>query len=170
MNVRDQELDQTAWFLTISAVISSPSYKRRNRCARLNRIVQKLVTIHLNLDGYNKFNFLYILHANFQVSLWLVATLSICGNIGSVVYKVSSQRKDLVRLGHNIFIVCLCLSDTFMGLYLTLVGAADVRYRGQYVWFESSWRESWVCTVAGFLSLVSSETSALIICLITIDR
>jgi hypothetical protein len=51
-----------------------------------------------------------------------------------------------------------------------MIGAADKAYQGKYVWEEGSWKSSWVCNMAGFLSFVSSEVSAFMICLITLDR
>ena len=41
---------------------------------------------------------------------------------------------------------------------------------GKYLWVESTWRQSSLCTISGFLSLVSNEVSAFMICLITLDR
>ena len=62
------------------------------------------------------------------------------------------------------------MADFFMGVYLFIVGVADQIYSGEYLWFVEQWKESTVCKVAGFLSLMSSEVSAFIICLITLDR
>ena len=57
-----------------------------------------------------------------------------------------------------------------MGVYLAIVGVADQVYRGEYLWYDDHWKQSAVCKVAGFLSLMSTEVSAFIICLITLDR
>ena len=57
-----------------------------------------------------------------------------------------------------------------MGIYLTMIGTSDVLYRGQYLWQDRIWRSSTMCTVAGYLSFVSSEVSALRIFLVTVDR
>ncbi|XP_025101404.1 relaxin receptor 2-like [Pomacea canaliculata] len=57
-----------------------------------------------------------------------------------------------------------------MGVYLAILGVADETYRSIYLWHDVQWKVSARCKVAGFLSLLSSEVSALIICLITIDR
>ena len=53
---------------------------------------------------------------------------------------------------------------------MVVIGAADARYRGVYAKHETEWRDSWQCVVAGFFGLVSSEVSALVICLVTLDR
>ncbi|KAL8585872.1 hypothetical protein ACOMHN_056467 [Nucella lapillus] len=57
-----------------------------------------------------------------------------------------------------------------MGVYLAIIGVADQVFAGVYVWSDKTWKASKVCNVAGFLSFLSSEVSAFIICLITIDR
>nr|KAG5696489.1 hypothetical protein BaRGS_016528 [Batillaria attramentaria] len=57
-----------------------------------------------------------------------------------------------------------------MGVYLAIVGVADRMYQGTYLWNDTLWKTSTACKVAGFLSLLSSEVSAAIICLITLDR
>lgn len=57
-----------------------------------------------------------------------------------------------------------------MGVYLTIIGSSDRVYHGVYLWHDHGWRNSTICSLADFLSLVSSEVSALIMCLITLDR
>ena len=47
---------------------------------------------------------------------------------------------------------------------------ADRIYLGSYLWKDLTWKSSPVCHLAGFLALLSSEVSALLICLITLDR
>jgi hypothetical protein len=64
----------------------------------------------------------------------------------------------------------LCAADFLMGVYMAMIGAADAMFRGRYVQEERRWRQSALCRVAGVLGFVSSEMSALAICLITLDR
>nr|KAG5698144.1 hypothetical protein BaRGS_001739 [Batillaria attramentaria] len=45
-----------------------------------------------------------------------------------------------------------------------------VRLTGRYVWKRQEWTHSAECTTAGFVALVSSEVSAITICIITLDR
>ena len=63
-----------------------------------------------------------------------------------------------------------CVADFLMGVYLALVGVADRMYQRTYLWNEATWRHSPMCKVAGLCSLLSSEVSAVIVCLITLDR
>ena len=105
----------------------------------------------------------------YRVFLAVFAVLSLLGNLGSFVSRVFVHRTSN-ESGFAIFVTHLCLSDFLMGLYLAMVGVADRLYRGSYVLADSAWRHSAVCKAAGFLSLLSSEVSAFLICLITLDR
>nr|KAG5708934.1 hypothetical protein BaRGS_009343 [Batillaria attramentaria] len=79
-------------------------------------------------------------------------------------------QKGAPSTGFNVFVTSLSLADFLMGVYLAMVGAADSVYRGKYLWSDNVWKTSAACKTAGFLSLLSSEVSALMICLITLDR
>ena len=106
----------------------------------------------------------------YRVFLWLFASLSVVGNVGSFAAKLYFGNKGAGLGSFRIFVSNLSMADFFMGVYLFIVGVADQIYRGEYLWFGEQWKESTVCKVAGFLSLMSSEVSAFIICLITLDR
>jgi hypothetical protein len=78
--------------------------------------------------------------------------------------------KESNKLGFGAFVTHLSVSDFVMGVYLVVIGIADRLYTGSYLWNEYRWRHSAACSLAGFLSLLSCEVSALIMCLITLDR
>ena len=104
-----------------------------------------------------------------RIFLWMTSALSVIGNVSSFVLRFVLQR-NASKSGFNIFVTNLCLADLLMGVYLAMVGVADQVYRGQYLWYENTWTSSDACRVAGVLFLLSSEVSAFIICLITLDR
>ena len=106
----------------------------------------------------------------YRVSLWLFTSLSVVGNVGSLVARLYLSNKGAGLGSFDIFVTNLSMADFFMGVYLAIVGVADQIYRGEYLWYDDQWKESTVCKIAGFLSLMSSEVSAFIICLITLDR
>ena len=64
----------------------------------------------------------------------------------------------------------LCVCDFIMGVYVTIVTAADQIYRGNYLWEDTAWRHSITCQVSGFLYVLSTAVSALLMCLMTLDR
>ena len=105
----------------------------------------------------------------YRFSLAVFATLSILGNAMSLMLRIFVL-KGKQKSGYTIFVTHLCVSDFLMGVYLVMIGGADRVYLNTYLWEDTSWKNSVTCKVAGFLSLLSSEVSASIICLITVDR
>ena len=104
----------------------------------------------------------------YRVLLALFAASSLLGNLLSFVYRVLFSRSS--KSGFGVFVTHLCVSDFMMGVYLAIIGIADSLYRGSYLWQDEQWRHSVWCQAAGVVSLLSSEVSAFIICLITLDR
>ena len=105
----------------------------------------------------------------FRVFLWLFSVLAIIGNLSVLLYRAVVLRRTSSSSFH--VLVCnLCGADFLMGVYMMIIGIADAQFRGEYVAKENSWKASWMCTIAGFLGFLSSEVSAMIICLITVDR
>ena len=64
----------------------------------------------------------------------------------------------------------LAIGDFLMGVYLLIIAAADMHYRGSYILYDVLWRTGAVCKFAGFLSTYSSELSVLTLTVITLDR
>ena len=105
----------------------------------------------------------------YRIALAVFASLATVGNALSLVLRVVVM-KGKQQSGYAIFVTHLCVSDYLMGLYLVIIGVADRIYLNTYLWEDTGWRNSVTCNVAGFLSLLSSEVSASIICLVTADR
>ena len=105
----------------------------------------------------------------FRSFLAVFAFLATVGNVLSFVLRVFVL-KGKQKSGYSVFITHLCVSDFLMGVYLVMIGVADHVYMNTYLWEDENWKSSVVCTMAGFLSLLSSEVSSFIICLVTLDR
>ena len=105
----------------------------------------------------------------YRVFLFLFSSMSTLGNLSSFVYREVSLRSSKNK-AFNLFVTHLCVADFLMGVYLLIIGVADQLYRGAYLWKDAEWKHGSVCRAAGFLSLLSNEVSAFIICLITLDR
>ena len=71
---------------------------------------------------------------------------------------------------HSLLITNLAVGDLLMGMYLLIIAAVDLQYRGIYIVYDVFWRHSGLCMFAGFLSTFSSELSVLTLTVITIDR
>ena len=105
----------------------------------------------------------------YRVALSVYAALALMGNAVSFVFRLLEDSRTR-RSSFAVFVVHLCISDFLMGIYLAVVGVADRLLEGVYLWEDAAWRHSVACTLAGFVCLLSCETSAIIICLITVDR
>ncbi|KAG8182163.1 hypothetical protein JTE90_017117 [Oedothorax gibbosus] len=102
-----------------------------------------------------------------RVSVWLVACVAGLGNIAVLVGRFLFVEPNEV---HSFYIKNLSLADLLMSLYLFVIGAYDLVFRGEYIHHEENWRHSWQCNMCGFLSTLSSESSILILAVITTDR
>ena len=71
---------------------------------------------------------------------------------------------------HSYLLANLAISDFLMGIYLTIIAAVDIHFRGNYAVHDIVWRRSGLCSLAGFLSATSAELSVLTLTVITIDR
>ncbi|KAL8579553.1 hypothetical protein ACOMHN_025506 [Nucella lapillus] len=104
----------------------------------------------------------------FRVFLSLFSALSLMGNLGCFLVRTFCFHS--AKSGFAVFVTHLSGADFLMGVYLAVIGVADRVYLGSYLWEAESWRRSAACQAAGFLCLVSTEVSAVLICLITMDR
>ena len=105
-----------------------------------------------------------------RVFLWTFASLAVLGNAGSVVARLCLHHDGSAQGGFSVLVTNLSLADFFMGVYLAIVGVADAVYRGEYLRNDDQWKRSAACKVAGFACLLSSEVSAFVISLITLER
>ncbi|XP_013064152.2 G-protein coupled receptor GRL101-like [Biomphalaria glabrata] len=105
-----------------------------------------------------------------RILIWVIATVAIVGNIASLTYSLFFDRANLIKVNFALFVACLNISDLLMGVYLILIASVDIKYRGEYIYHEMSWRQSPLCQLAGVLATISSETSTLFVSLITVER
>ena len=87
-----------------------------------------------------------------------------------VIWRITSETKNNVQLVQAIFIGNLAFSDMLMGIYMIFLAIADAYYGPEFYRISNVWRNSILCKFAGFLVLVSGETSLILLTLITIDR
>ena len=107
----------------------------------------------------------------YRLSLTLFAVFAVSGNVVSLILQLSGfGSKTGKSSGYSVFVTHLCISDGLMGVYLSIIGVADMVYQNTYLWQDTTWKNSAVCRLAGFFALLSMEMSAFIVCLITLDR
>ncbi|KAG9510447.1 Relaxin receptor 1, partial [Fragariocoptes setiger] len=102
-----------------------------------------------------------------RFAVWIVALVCCIGNIVVLIWRHVSRREDRIV---SVFIKNLSVADLMMGVYLLAIGWHDVEFRDQYKWRAVAWMSSWPCTAIGFLAMLSSELSVLILALITVER
>ena len=99
---------------------------------------------------------------------WTIGLTSVICNVLAFISRMYD--KERLKLGYGIFVSNLAVSDFLMGIYLVTIVSADVHYRGNYMLNDDVWRTGVWCKLAGVLATLSSETSVLFICLVSIDR
>ncbi|KAJ8308656.1 hypothetical protein KUTeg_013530 [Tegillarca granosa] len=104
-----------------------------------------------------------------RLSIWIIGGVALLGNLCVLCYKFLYDRSRISH-SYSIFIIALSISDMLMGVYMIVVAAMDARYRNKYIWHDQEWRSSSFCAIAGFIATVSSESSAILVCLIAVDR
>lgn len=57
-----------------------------------------------------------------------------------------------------------------MGIYLFVIGAFDLKYRGEYNKHAQLWMDSIHCQLVGFLAILSTEVSVLLLTYLTLEK
>ena len=103
-----------------------------------------------------------------RAGTWIVSVLAVVTNVMVHIVGCNDTRKiNRVQL---LFIRNLCISDFLMGIYLIILLSVDLYYTDYFPSHSDIWRNSALCKIAGFLSVLSSEASVFFITVISIDR
>ena len=100
---------------------------------------------------------------------WAMGFTAAFGNAVVIAYRTVCDHNKLNK-GFGLYVFNLSLSDLLMGIYLLIISGADVIYKNNYVKYDEAWRNGHICTFAGFLATLSSETSAIFTFLIAVER
>nr|XP_006817056.1 PREDICTED: uncharacterized protein LOC102804127 [Saccoglossus kowalevskii] len=102
-----------------------------------------------------------------RISIWVLGFMAFVGNLFVIMWRLKSR--DIKQV-HAFLIWNLSLSDFCMGVYMLIIAAVDMYYRGDYIIYDEIWRHSRLCKLAGFLATLSSEVSVFTLTFITFDR
>uniref|UniRef100_A0AAZ3QG19 G-protein coupled receptors family 1 profile domain-containing protein n=1 Tax=Oncorhynchus tshawytscha TaxID=74940 RepID=A0AAZ3QG19_ONCTS len=119
-----------------------------------------------NTDGISSFEDL-LANVVLRVSVWVMAFITCFGNLFVI------GMRSLIRAENNLHAACikvLCCADCLMGVYLFFVGVFDVKFRGEYNRNALLWMESVECRTIGFLAMLSSEVSVLLLTYLTVEK
>ncbi|KAM9846710.1 relaxin receptor 2a [Aulostomus maculatus] len=119
-----------------------------------------------NTDGISSFEDL-LANIVLRVSVWVMAFITCFGNLLVIGMRSLIQAENNL---HGACIKVLCCADCLMGVYLFFVGVFDVKFRGQYNRNALVWMESLECRTIGFLAMLSSEVSVLLLTYLTLEK
>ncbi|XP_015197357.2 relaxin receptor 2 isoform X1 [Lepisosteus oculatus] len=119
-----------------------------------------------NSDGISSFEDL-LANIILRVSVWVIAFITCFGNVFVICMRT------LIRAENNLHAMCikvLCCADCLMGVYLFFVGVFDLKFRGEYNRNAEQWMESLECRTIGFLAMLSSEVSVMLLTYLTLEK
>ncbi|XP_008050636.1 relaxin receptor 1 isoform X3 [Carlito syrichta] len=102
-----------------------------------------------------------------RVFVWVVSAVTCLGNIFVICMRPYIRSEN--RL-HAMSIISLCCADCLMGIYLFVIGAFDLKFRGEYNKHAQLWRESIHCQLVGSLAILSTEVSVLLLTFLTLEK
>ncbi|KAE8627353.1 hypothetical protein XENTR_v10006952 [Xenopus tropicalis] len=117
-------------------------------------------------DGISSFENL-LANTILRVFVWVIACITCFGNIFVIGMRSCIQSENKT---HTMSIKVLCCADCLMGIYLFFIGVFDVKYRGQYKKYALLWMESLQCRSLGFLAMLSTEVSVLLLTFLTLEK
>ncbi|XP_069495841.1 relaxin receptor 2 [Ambystoma mexicanum] len=117
-------------------------------------------------DGISTFENL-LANCVLRVFVWVIACITCFGNLFVIGMRSFIRSENKM---HTLSIKILCCSDCLMGVYLFFIGVFDVKYRGQYKKHALLWMESLQCRSIGFLAMLSTEVSVLLLTYLTLEK
>uniref|UniRef100_A0A8C3SVZ3 Relaxin family peptide receptor 1 n=1 Tax=Chelydra serpentina TaxID=8475 RepID=A0A8C3SVZ3_CHESE len=119
-----------------------------------------------NTDGISSFENLLASIIQ-RVFVWVVSAVTCFGNIFVICTRPYIRSENKL---HAMSITSLCCADCLMGIYLFVIGAFDVKYRGEYNKHAQLWMDSIHCQLVGSLAILSTEVSVLLLTYMTLEK
>ncbi|XP_030841034.1 G-protein coupled receptor GRL101-like [Strongylocentrotus purpuratus] len=104
--------------------------------------------------------------------MWILGISALLGNTFVLVFRLRSTPTTRVAKIQAMIITNLAVSDLLMGIYMVLHAVMDILIGESYFWEgrAEEWRASTTCQIAGFISVLSSETFVFLLVLLSLDR
>nr|XP_020478498.1 relaxin receptor 1 isoform X4 [Monopterus albus] len=119
-----------------------------------------------NTDGISSFEDL-LANIVLRVFVWVVSATTCFGNIFVICMRSYIRSENKL---HAMCIISLCCADGLMGIYLFMIGAYDLKFRGEYNRHAQAWMDSSQCQVIGSLAMLSTEVSVLLLTYLTLEK
>ncbi|KAF3825897.1 hypothetical protein GH733_006724 [Mirounga leonina] len=117
-------------------------------------------------DGISSFEDL-LANNILRIFVWVIAFITCFGNLFVIGMRSLIKAENTT---HATSIKILCCADCLMGVYLFFIGFFDIKYRGQYQKYALLWMESLQCRLMGFLAMLSTEVSVLLLTYLTLEK
>uniref|UniRef100_G1SEZ2 Leucine-rich repeat-containing G-protein coupled receptor 7 n=1 Tax=Oryctolagus cuniculus TaxID=9986 RepID=G1SEZ2_RABIT len=102
-----------------------------------------------------------------RVFVWVVSAVTCFGNVFVICMRPYIRSENKL---HALSIISLCCADCLMGIYLFVIGAFDLKFRGEYNKHARVWMESIHCQLMGSLAILSTEVSVLLLTFLTLEK
>ncbi|XP_013015863.2 relaxin receptor 1 isoform X1 [Cavia porcellus] len=102
-----------------------------------------------------------------RVFVWVVSAVTCFGNIFVICMRPYIRSENKL---HAMSIMSLCCADCLMGVYLFVIGALDLKFRGEYNRHAQLWTRSMNCQLMGSLAILSTEVSVLLLTFLTLEK
>ncbi|KAL4640390.1 relaxin receptor 1 [Arapaima gigas] len=119
-----------------------------------------------NTDGISSFENL-LANVVLRVFVWVVSATTCFGNLFVICMRSYIRSENKL---HALCIISLCCADGLMGVYLFVIGAFDLKFRGEYNRHAQAWMDSAQCQVVGSLAMLSTEVSVLLLTYLTLEK
>ncbi|XP_029021100.1 relaxin receptor 1 isoform X3 [Betta splendens] len=119
-----------------------------------------------NTDGISSFEDL-LANIVLRVFVWVVSATTCFGNVFVICMRSYIRSENKL---HAMCIISLCCADGLMGIYLFMIGAYDLKFRGEYNRHAQAWMDSGQCQVIGSLAMLSTEVSVLLLTYLTLEK
>uniref|UniRef100_A0AAQ4RAA4 Relaxin family peptide receptor 1 n=1 Tax=Gasterosteus aculeatus aculeatus TaxID=481459 RepID=A0AAQ4RAA4_GASAC len=119
-----------------------------------------------NTDGISSFEDL-LANIVLRVFVWVVSATTCFGNVFVICMRSYVRSENKL---HAMCIISLCCADGLMGIYLFMIGAYDLKFRGEYNQHAQAWMDSSECQVIGSLAMLSTEVSVLLLTYLTLEK
>ncbi|CAK8685700.1 unnamed protein product [Clavelina lepadiformis] len=105
-----------------------------------------------------------------KIWLWFITVLTILGNFYVATMSIETlheKKSEDASVCNHLLIINLSVSDCLMGVYLMIILVKDIHYSGKYSEFDFEWRSSPLCSLAGSLCVISTQTSCFLMVILT---
>ncbi|KAM6440871.1 relaxin receptor 1 isoform 1-T1 [Liasis olivaceus] len=119
-----------------------------------------------NTDGISSFDNLLASIIQ-RVFIWVMSIITCFGNIFVICMRPYIRSENKL---HALSIMSLCCADCLMGIYLFVIGAFDLKYRGEYNKHAQLWMGSIHCQLVGSIAILSTEVSVFLLTYLTLEK